>query len=330
MDLRGLDLNLLVVLDALLTEKNVTHAGQRIHMSQSATSGALARLRVFFHDELLILTGRSMRLTPLAQSLVKPIRDIMLQIQATVAATAEFDPATAVRKFTIMGSDYVMTVLMPDVLQRLENEAPGITFELRQTANTHQDLLNRGEIDFVLMPDIFTTDDHPKEILFEDTHTCVVWNQNSLVGENISFEQYLSMGHVSMVFDHGRNPSFEEWFLKNFGYARRIEIIVPAFTLIPAMIVGTNRIATLHTRLAQLYAKYLPLRLVQFPIEIPKLAEAMQWHKYQDLDPGCIWLRGILKETAERLQPLATSPKQPESRVGKVKRMSHNVGPRLS
>lgn len=308
MDLRGLDLNLLVVLDALLTEKNVTRAGQRIHMSQSATSGALARLRVFFRDELLISTGRAMLLTPLAQSLVKPVRDIMLQVQATVAATAEFDPATAKRKFTIMGSDYAMTVFMAAVLQRAEKEAPGITFELRQTTQSHHDALNRGEIDFLLIPDIFASADHPSELLFEDDHTCVVWQDNPLVGSTISFAQYLAMGHVIMAFGDARNPSFDEWFLKNYGYVRRIEVVVPAFTLLPTMIVGTNRIATMHTRLAKLYAKYLPLRLVPFPIEIPKLTETLQWHKYEDLDPGCIWLRKIMNETAQQLGQLAIGP----------------------
>jgi LysR family transcriptional regulator, nod-box dependent transcriptional activator len=301
MDLRGLDLNLLVVLDALLAEKNVTRAGLRVHMSQSATSGALARLRGFFRDALLIQTGRTLVLTPLAQSLVRPVRDIMLQIQATVAVTAVFDPATAERTFRIMGSDYVVTVLMTEVLQRLEREAPGIRLEFRQTSRLHADLLNRGEIDFVMMPDIFVSPDHPRELLFEDTHTCVVWNENPLIGRRLSFEQYLAMGHVCMAFDDGRHHSFEEWFLKNYGYVRRIEVVVPAFTLAPALVVGTRRIATMHTRLARLYAKYLPLRLLPFPIEIPRLAETLQWHKYQDLDPGCLWLRRILRQAADRL-----------------------------
>lgn len=311
MDLRGLDLNLLVVLDALLTEKNVTRAGLRVHMSQSATSGSLARLRVFFHDELLVSVGRNMVLTPLAQSLAAPVREIILQIQATVAATAEFDPTQSKRRFRVMGSDYVMTVLMTEVIQRAEREAPHITFELRQTKSSFLDELNRGEIDLVLIPDIFTAEDQPKEMLFEDQHVCVVWQENSLVGETISFEQYLQMGHVIMAFDDARNPSFDEWFLKNFGYTRRLEVIAPAFTLLPAMVVGTNRVATMHSRLAKLYAKYLPLSLIPFPMEIPKIVEMMQWHKYQDLDPGCIWLRKILQEAASKLTPLPVADARP-------------------
>jgi DNA-binding transcriptional LysR family regulator len=100
-DLHRFDLNLLVTLDALLTEKNVTRAGQRMHLSQSAMSGALARLRDFFQDELLVPMGRSMVMTPLAEDLVQPVGDILLQVQATIATKPRFDPATSARHFSI-------------------------------------------------------------------------------------------------------------------------------------------------------------------------------------------------------------------------------------
>ena len=304
MDLRGLDLNLLVVLDALLTERNVTRAGLHIHLSQSATSGALARLRVFFRDELLIQAGREMVLTPLAQGLVEPVRDILLRVQATVAVTTTFDPATIARRFTVMGSDYVMSVLLTSVMQRCEREAPGISFDLRQTTPSHHDLLSRGEIDFLLIPDIFTSEDHPRKVLFEDTHVCVVWTGNTQVGETISFEQYLKMGHVITALGEARTPSFEDWFLKNYGYVRQLEVIAPGFVLTPQLLIGTNRIATMHTRLAHLYATHLPLRLLPFPIEIPRLAEAVQWPAHLDQEPGSIWMRGLLLEEAAKLESL--------------------------
>ena len=309
MDLRGLDLNLLIVLDALLTERNVTRAGLRIHLSQSATSGALARLRVFFRDELLLHVGREMILTPLAQGLVESVRDILLRVQATVAMTTAFDPAAAARQFTLMGSDYVMSVLLAAVMQRCEREAPGITFDLRPTTQSHHELLSRADIDFLLIPDIFTSQDHPSKVLFEDTHVCVVWSGNTLVGDTISFEQYLKMGHVSTVLGEARTPSFEDWFLKNYGYVRQLDIIAPGFVLTPHLLIGTNRIATMHTRLARLYATHLPLRLLPFPIEIPRLAEALQWPVHLDQEPGSLWMRKVLFEEAAKLESLeALSP----------------------
>jgi LysR family transcriptional regulator, nod-box dependent transcriptional activator len=301
MNLRGLDLNLLVILDALITEKNVTAAGMRVHLSQSATSGALSRLRQFFGDELLIQVGRKMVLTPLAQSLVVPVRDVLLQIQGTIAAKAEFIPATSDRSFKIMASDFMMTILVPEILQYLKENAPNITLELWETSNDFTDVLERGEIDLILIPKYFASNFHPNEDFFEDKFVCAVWEENELVGESISMEQFLELGHIVVQLGKGRVPSFEEWFLKQYGYVRRIEVSAPLFSLVPSFIVGTNRIATLHYRLAKYYSKLLPIRFIPFPVEIPVLVEVMQWNKYQDHDPGIIWLRKLLKETTEKL-----------------------------
>jgi LysR family transcriptional regulator, nod-box dependent transcriptional activator len=301
MNLRGLDLNLLVILDALLTEQNVTYAGKRIHLSQSATSGALARLREFFGDELLIQVGRKMVLTPLAQSLAVPVREVLLQIQGTIAAKAEFAPSASDRTFRVMGSDYMLTILIPEVLRYLERHAPNITLDLRLTGTAYLEQLERGEIDLLIMPEFFASAVHPKEEFFEDNFICAVWKENPLVGDSITFEQYLALGHVVVKLGREQVPSFEEWFLKQYGYVRRIEAVTPLFTLVPGFLVGTHKIATLHTKLAQFYNTLFPIRLIPFPAEIPKLVEVLQWNKYQDQDPGLIWFRGIIKAVAGKL-----------------------------
>ncbi len=296
MELRGLDLNLLVALDALLMERNVTRAGARLHLSQSAASGALARLRSFFGDELLVQVGRSMVLTPRAQSLVEPVRDVLLQIQSTIAARAEFDPARSDRRFAIMGSDFVLTVLMAEVLPRVAREAPGVTFELRQTSRGGVRGLDRGELDFLIIPEVFTSDAHPKERLYDEAYTCVVWSGNALVGKTLTFDQYLALGHVAIAIGDSRATGFEEWFLQHYGYRRRVEVVAPTFGLLPQLVVGTDMVATVPVGLATFSARYFPLRVVELPIDIPRRVETMQWPKFQDLDPGSIWLRGIFRE----------------------------------
>lgn len=127
MDLCRFDLNLLVTLDALLTEKNVTRAGLRMNLSQSAMSGGLARLRQFFQDELLVPMGRQMVLTPLAQDLVQPVRDVLLQVQKTIVTKPRFEATTSTRHFSIAVSDYVTSVLMVEVLQEIQCRSPSIT-----------------------------------------------------------------------------------------------------------------------------------------------------------------------------------------------------------
>lgn len=303
MDFRGLDLNLLVALDALLAERNVTRAGGRVHLSQSAMSGALARLRQFFGDDLMVPIGRSMVLTPLALSLIQPVRDVLLQVQATVATKADFDPATSDRRFTIMGSDFVLTTLMADVVPRVVRAAPGVALELRHMDTTGREGLDRGALDFLVVPHVFVADAHPSEPLFEEGYTCLVWAENAEVGDRISFEQYLAAGHVAIAVGESRHPGFEEWLLQHYGYKRRVAVVAPTYAMLPFLVVGTNRIATVPASVAKFSAQYLPLRTLPLPVKIPKRIELLQWPRFQDQDPGSIWLRGVFRDAAARLDP---------------------------
>jgi DNA-binding transcriptional LysR family regulator len=301
MHFKGLDLNLLVALDVLLLEKNTTRAGQRLCLSQPAMSGALARLREYFNDELLVQAGRVLVLTPLAQSLVEPVREVLRQVETTIATRAQFDPATSSRRFTVMGSDYVMMVLMTAALQRASIETPQVTFALRSIANSWQEDLALGVVDVVLIPELFAAEAHARASLFEDGFTCVVDAQNPLVGDRLTAEEYFALGHAGVAFGPSLNPSIEQWLLKQHGHRRRMEIYASDFTLLPHLVIGTHRIATMHTRLARLAAKSLPLRLLPVPVEIPQMIEVMQWPMHQTNEPGSLWLRHLLQETARSL-----------------------------
>ncbi len=302
MKLSQFDLNLLVALDALLAEKNVTHAGMRIHLSQSATSAALARLRSFFQDQLLVPVGGKMVLTPMAKRLVKPVRSLLLQAQATIAMKAQFDPAHSRRHFSVAVSDYVATVFMADALTLVQRQAPHVTFELVPTSERAVEALEAGTLDFLIAPDVFAPKTHPKVPLFEDAHTVIAWTGNSRVGKRISLEQFLNMGHVAIHVGEGPGPNFDELFLRRLKYKRRAEVVAHSFDVVPHLVVGTNRIATVGTRLAKKYAQFLPLKLIPLPIEVPPMTEVLQWHKYHDQDPAYIWLRGVLRDQAAKLQ----------------------------
>src|SRR6185437_4599317 len=153
MHFRNLDLNLLVALDALLLERNITLAGKRVHLSQSAMSGALSRLREYFGDELLTQIGRKMIPTPLGESLAVPVKKVLLEIRATVAAQPTFDPGTANRTFRLMMSDYVSTVLMSTALPVIERLAPHVNIEiLSNDVASPFDELDHAEIDLLIMP----------------------------------------------------------------------------------------------------------------------------------------------------------------------------------
>jgi LysR family nod box-dependent transcriptional activator len=297
-----LDLNLLVALDALLTDQNITRASERLHLSQSAMSGALSRLREHFQDELLVQVGRRMTRTPLAESLAKPVRDILAQIQATVERRSSFDPATSDRRFSLMVSDYITTVLISHVLARAAREAPGIGFELLFPDSSQLEILDSGEIDFLVTPREYISSDHPSLDLLDETYACVVWDQHPLAAGPVSFDQYVAMGHVVVRFGKSRVPSFDEWFFSRFGVSRRVDVVAQSFNAVPQLLIGTERVATMHRRLALHYQKLMPLRLLPPPIEIPRLTECLQWHKTHQDDGGIVWLRSLIKDVAAGLE----------------------------
>ena len=293
---RRLDLNLLVALDALLAERSVTRAAAKLNISQPAMSGVLARLRDFFGDQLVVQVGRQMELTPLAQSVAAPVQDIILRIDSMIATEPAFEPRASKRHFSITVSDYVLRVFLLDVLQRLYREAPGVTFEFRQSSGRARDALESGEVDFVIAPEIDVLPEHPHMTLFEDTYTVIAWTGNSVVGDTLSFDQYMGLGHVIFRSEEQGNPWLERWFVRQYGDARRIEVAAASFSLLPHVLVGTDRIATIQTRLARKYVRTLPLKLIESPVELPKLVETLQWNIHRDPDPAGRWLRDKLKE----------------------------------
>ncbi len=292
--LRNLDLNLLVALDALLREQSITGAGKRLHLSPSATSGALSRLREYFQDELLTQIGRRMVPTPLAEVLRPNVRDCLLRIQATVDLQPGFDPATSGRQFTLMMSDYVSTVLMAPALTRLQRLAPGIGIELLVN-ETPWEALERGEIDLLILPKDFVSREHPSEVLFTDDFVCICWSGNALVGDSLTAEQFFTLKHVVARPGRQRPPTIDTWFFERFGHARRVEVVAMNFSSLPHLLVGTNRIATVHRRLAAVFAAALPLRVLEVPVPMPQLIEAIQWHRFRANDPARIWLHEELR-----------------------------------
>ncbi|WP_075790940.1 LysR family transcriptional regulator [Massilia putida] len=296
MRFKRLDLNLVVALDALLAERSVTRAGQRLNISQTTLSDALGRLRDYFNDELLIQVGRKMVPTPLGESLVGPARNMLLQAEAMVNTKPSFDPGAAVRSFTLMMSDYISTVLISKVAPALSRIAPHVTLDVLPHSSVPWESLARGETDFLIMPQAYLSSDHPSEPLFDDSFVCIVATDNELVGDTIDLEQFMRMGHVLTRFGNNRTPSIDEWFFKRFGNERRIEMITMGFYAVPQAIVGTNRIATIQRTLADYYATMLPIRVVDHLFELPTISTGLQWNRFADSDPGMAWMRSVLRE----------------------------------
>jgi len=299
MDLHGFDLNLLVALDALLREKSVTNAGRRVHLSQSAMSGALARLRHAFNDELLVSGRGGMSLTPLAESLVEPVASILRQTQETLSAHVHFDPSTSERTFTIAASDYATTVLLGDVLRQLSAQAPHVTVVIAPLRDRMEDVED-PDIDLYILPQAIIPQARPHELLFHDTFTCLVWREHPEVGDRLTVDQFTSLGHVVVSFSEDHKAS-DERLAPWVGLERRTEVVVSNFHALPGLVVGTKRVATIQLRLAKKLVTSYPVRIVGAPVPMPPLDEAMMWHPRFEQDPAHVWLRALLKKTASDL-----------------------------
>ena len=310
MRLDRFDLNLLVALDIILEECNVTRASVRLNVGQSAASAALSRLRDYFGDELLVpVAGRLVR-TPMAESLVEPVRDILMRSRATLARRPGFDPASSDRSFLMCASDYAITVFLPKVVRRVAALAPQIRLDIRSNMRDVFELFGRGTIDLLFSPEPYVSKlSAPKLRLFEDTHVCMVWAGNTMVeGDSLSLDQYLAMGHIAVHFGDESSLAFEEWYLPRHGKQRQIEVRVDNFGTIPLVLVGTNRIATLHRKQAEHFGRYFPVRLLDTPFVLPSLVEVMSWPAHLEHDPAHTWLRSVIHDCVNIDQASATKP----------------------
>lgn len=301
MRFKSLDLNLLVALDAMLAHRSISRAAEAVFLTQSGMSGALNRLRVYFDDELLIQVGRNLELTPLAESIEGPVREILLSIEARIVNRPTFDPLTDDHTYRIMVSELTLILLMPAVTQRLALEAPHIRLHVLAQQDRPLEALERGEVDLIVLPQQTSSPNHPSEKLYEETYECLVWNGNTSIGDTLSFEEYLESGHISVEFGPNRVAAIDGWFLEQHGVNRRVELISSSLIAPPVLVVGTQRIATVHRRLALLSAQYLPVRVLKAPIKIPPLNQMVQWHKHRDNHPALVWLRKVLVEEAAKL-----------------------------
>jgi LysR family transcriptional regulator, nod-box dependent transcriptional activator len=301
MHFHKLDLNLLVALDTLLEERSVSRAADRLNLSQSAMSSALSRLRDYFGDELLIPVGRRMEPTALALSLEPPVREILQRIRLTLQTRPTFEPATAQRRFRIMTSDYLVEVLLADVVRELATTAPGVQLQILPSNEISFALFLKGDIDVIIAPDEHVLPDHPRSVLFEETFSCVVWAENATVKDHLTMQEWLTMTHVVVHFGRDQLTIFERWFAEQSvtkGAERRVDVIAPSFGVVPHLVVGTQRVGTMHTRHARLYEKLLPIRVLPPPPEFPIMRETIQWHRHLDTDPAIRWLVDLLKRAS--------------------------------
>jgi DNA-binding transcriptional LysR family regulator len=297
----GIDLNLLVTLGALLEERNLTRAGEKISMSQPTMSGALARLRLHFGDELLVRSGRQYVLTPTAERLLPAVQEALRQVERTLEVAPEFCPDASERQFSLALSDYAVTVLIEPLLRRVHELAPGVGLELSPIpADMHESDRGLLQHDLVIGPMGFKFFGR-SEVVFRDRFVCIADPANPRLRDGcLSLADLGELPHAGATFGHaGLNPA--ERALAELGVHRNVQVTTVGWLSLPFVVAGTDLVAVVPERLARRVAAAAGVVIAEPPFGRVELVEAAWWHPTRTADPAQDWLRGVLAEAAQSL-----------------------------
>ena len=301
MRFKKLDLNLLVALDHMMTLKSVSAAAEKMFMSQSAMSNALTRLRTYFDDQLLVQVGKRMELTPRAEAMKPAIRDILVRVEATIDTQPEFDPTVSNRAFNVLVSDYTLRVFMPLVMKELDRQGARVRINLLAQSDAPFLMLERGDVDLLITPDVFVSGNHPSSLLYEDTYVVMACANGPHAKTPIDIDTYQNIPHAIMVPPSIEGKPAEAHMLELAGVTRNVELTTFSFSALPHLLSNTARIATVHGHLARAVSKSSDLTIHPLPFETPPFRQMMQWHSYRENDPGISWIRRTFETAAAKL-----------------------------
>lgn len=300
-NLRGIDLNLLTVFDAIMTEEKLSKAGDRLGMTQPAVSAALARLRVTFNDELFLRSRQGMVPTPKANELIKPIRDALGIIRETLEASEDFDPQTSERTFRITMSDFGELTLMPHLLAKVAEQSQFITIQSQpELGKINYEQLKQGQLDLhfdYLQPKDNQLDSIP---IAEDVVVVIARRNHPRLSKTISMDEFLAERHIILNYRDKKKTILEQ-LLEGQKLSRRVLAEATQYTAVPEMVVRTDAIAVLPKRMALYYQSLLPLEVMPSPLPLATLHAYMVWNKALNRDQGHQWLRNLIFSLQEQL-----------------------------
>jgi len=290
MNIRSFDMNLLRAFDALMRERNVSRAAERMALTQPAMSNALNRLRNTLNDPVLVRTSRGMQPTPKALSLEKPIRMALAAIDQSLAPEPEFDPSSSEQTFYIATTDYVELVLLPRLMKHLKQVAPSIKVEIHALGHDIPEAqLEEGEYDFVLarFPEL------PNRLLSEywrsETLVCLVRSDHPDFGDEISEQEFLQSNQI-WVSGGQRSGMVDQW-LKENDLKRNVTLTTPNFLMAPIIVAQSDLLVVIPYEVARQYVDKLPLKIMKLPMELGSFDLDIVWHPFHSGTSAHEWFR---------------------------------------
>jgi len=294
MDIRAVDLNLLVVFDAMVEHRSVTRAAEALNLSQPAMSAAVARLRILFDDPLFVRAGAEMRPTPRAMELSSPVRQVVRTIQAEILQRQAFDPAVSPRTFTLLTPDIAEVNFLPRILACLAREAPHVNIRtLAMPRHAAAESLESGAAELALgyFPDLQKAGFFQQRLI-RNSHVCLVRKNHPTIGARLTLPQFLAASHA-VVKPDGREHVFEQ-FLQKKGIQRRVLVELSHFMSLLPIVESSDVIATVPRDLAEFCAKHGAVRHVATPMKSPVIDVHLFWHRRFQKDPAHAWLRDAI------------------------------------
>jgi DNA-binding transcriptional LysR family regulator len=291
--LGSMDLNLLVALDILLTERSVTRAARKMGVTQSAMSHILRRLREQFDEPLFLKTSDGMSPTPLALEMAPLLRRALRDLQDAISTRPRFDPATSQRQFAIASADYGQVVLLPKLAERIYRKAPRVTISAPMVTQDSAQALAAGQIDLILgaipvdLPDIMARK------LFDERFVCLLRADHPDAGRPLSLERFTELSHV-LISPMGTGAAWVDPVLEKKGMRRHIALRVQHYMVAPLVVAQSDLLLTVAERVAKLMCGAFPLRMLKPPLDIPGFSVSAYWHGLQHDDPAHAWLRAEL------------------------------------
>ena len=307
MDITRVDLNLLPVFEALHETQSVTRAAQRLGLSQSAMSAALARLRAALDDPLFVRGARQMLPTPRARELAAPVREVLERMRREVFSGAGFDPARTDREFALCLTDMGAVVFLPRLIAEVRRVAPQARLRSEQVrAAELERALEEGSIDLAIgsYPDL--PGSLFQQRLYERGYVCICRADHPSVGARLSLGTYLALEHA-IVRSPVRAQEAIDRALGRRGARRRIALSVAHYLALPYVIERTDFLATVPSEIAEVFRRQAAIRILASPVRVPDVTLRQYWHKRYHHDPASRWLRGVVErvfaEPAGRQKP---------------------------
>jgi DNA-binding transcriptional LysR family regulator len=300
MNITAANLNLFVAFDALIAHGSVSRAARQVGVTQSAMSNSLRNLRALLGDPLFLRTSRGIAPTPRAREVAPPVREALRLLERTLGPVA-FDPATSTRTFTLMASDYVEFVLLPRLVAHVAKRAPAVQLRMLPWGLQQvPDELARGDADLMLGFYDKVPAHHREELLFEERYACIVRKGHPRVRGRLTLKTYVELQHVMVTQSAGATSGIDR-ALAALGHTRKVSLRVSHFLNVPTLVASTDYAAALSRRVAEPFAKLLPLQLFEPPLELRVSRVGMVWHESLDEDPAQRWLRAAVTDVCARL-----------------------------